>query len=268
MTTNSKDPQELLAPYIVDDAEVALAYEAVTPNIRAVLKTSIARMYSCFGEVPTCVTAKQMNENGERFCQAVEPAPFTFVVCPASYSYATAFLSAVMCAVLAKVPRIIPCFITDAFLLAARDNALAYRRAAHQQTPLAKDTALPATSVVAPQLLACADLIGLPEVFVMPQQQIASVCAAFAAYYGVGRLVMLGETMWGEDTITAAHHMGVPCVSLFRPPAYAANVTPANLLDTEASNYSCMRMNAAEDGVWIWPELTPYWMMNNTLLLG
>ena len=92
---------EWLETHALGDDRMGRAYESLSAESRAVLKTCIARLHQIWGESQDRVL--QLGCPRQGFCLEREdhPAEVAVFVCAADYRHPTAFLAALMPAVLA-----------------------------------------------------------------------------------------------------------------------------------------------------------------------
>lgn len=215
-----------LDAHALDDACVGAAYESVSARERAALKLCIARLHAIYGESAARERRRRCFRQG--FCLEEEevPAPFALVVCEAAYRWPSAFLAAVMPALLAGVTRVLPCFLPS-----GRD---------------ADGCAEPRAS-----LLAALELAGVERSFTAGEEEAQSLLRDLAREEEGGCLVLLGERSFAESLLLTAHRSGVAGIPLVRPPLAGAHA-PREGLRTDF-----LFLDAAHHFVWVWPDLPP-----------
>jgi hypothetical protein len=98
-------------------------------------------------------------------------------------------------------------------------------------------------------LLAALELAGLEQAVLASGDEALSGLALMRETPGLGRLLVLGSRGLGEPFILCAHRLGLPCLALAgdeeNPPS----------------------LDAAHEGVWVWPDLAPEWFLRRALAL-
>lgn len=97
-------------PRLLPDEAFGGAYDALSIDDRAYIKTAIARMAAVYGspEVPFSRSVKTMRQ-GFRLHERVSPATWSLIMWDGSYAGPTRVLAALLPAVLAGVPHIMVC---------------------------------------------------------------------------------------------------------------------------------------------------------------
>ncbi len=102
-----------LAPYAIDDALQARAYEMASPAQRACLKNAIA-FHSLMGEGPSQSSfEQQFRPKGYSLTKHIKPIPWLICFCSAEYISAARLIAALMPACMAQVPRIFVVHLTN-----------------------------------------------------------------------------------------------------------------------------------------------------------
>ena len=232
----------------VDDARMGEAYESLDAQSRSGLKTCIARLHRIWGESPDVSRSLSCPRQG--FCLEREdrPAEAAVIACAAGYRHPTAFLAALMPAVLAGVQAILPAFVLPAGSTGRE-------------------------SLPAAPLLAALELAGVERAVVLAEETALSLVRQLRPERS--RLLLLGEEPFGEGLILHAHNAGLTCRSFFRTPCYwSERLNRAEALPFAAENASgkdalceCrgdasdypVRLDADHESLWIWPDLEPNW---------
>lgn len=179
---------DLIERHLVTDAAFGAAYDAVSPEERAVLKTAIARMAaSPTKAAPILRHSVTMTRQGVSLHEQNRPAPWALVLWDAAHAGPTRILAALMPAMLAGVPNILVCRVT------ADESG---------KTEPSGPFPLP--------LLTALELAG---------QELAAECDSGTALHLVnacceadphGRLVLLGSAAVLDDAARVAASFGVP----------------------------------------------------------
>jgi hypothetical protein len=106
----------------------------------------------------------------------------------------------------------------------------------------------PARPPLAP-LLAALELAGLEQAVLASRRETLEGLALMRESLGVGRLLFLGRRSRGESFVLAAYRLGIPCLALTGDEGNA----PA--------------LDAAHEGVWVWPDLGPEWFYRRSVAL-
>ncbi len=226
----------LLEDFLVTDASFGAAYDAVSSEERAVIKTAVARMAAVLesaGHISrhSVTVARQ----GFTLYKRTRPVPWTMVLWDAAYAGPTRVLAALMPAMLAGVPNILACRV----LPGANGKG-------------GKD----GPGVFPAPLLAALELAG---------QELAAECVSGVALDVVeacceadarGRLVCLGRAAVLDEVCRAAASFGVPAYRMAAPvrigiaaSSFSGPVLNDHLLlaHPDAALVSC-EGNAAEGG--------------------
>lgn len=99
---------------LLSDEAFAEAYDALSSEERAHIKTAIARMAAVYGtpDVPACKSVKSMRQ-GFRLHERMSPATWALVVWDGAYAGPTRVLAALLPAMLAGVPNILACRVAS-----------------------------------------------------------------------------------------------------------------------------------------------------------
>lgn len=103
---------KLMSPYRVSDEKRAMAYESVPATTRGEIKQTIARLFTFWGKSSVSMQ-KETRLAGFSAHEEYTPAPLAFVVCNAQKTAGSHAIAALLPAILAHVPHIIPCYIHD-----------------------------------------------------------------------------------------------------------------------------------------------------------
>ena len=286
---------EAFSAYRLDDALLAEAYEALGPERRAVLKTTIAALHAIWREQRETTRLTRCLPEGYTVCQESKPASYALVVCEAAYPSPACFLAAAMPALLAGVGLVIPCFVGGA---------------GHPPAALAP------LAPLAP-LATATELAGLEEALALPDEaQLLPLLQALHGHGAAGRLVVMGRKPLAREALVYALEQGIPCLSLTRPPyfhlvggmdgktapadpsfpmtsvasmpetsctacAAGANASPHDAAHRENAawpNFSwaeqagiataapCdLELEGGLANLWVWPGLDPAWFMNRRM---
>lgn len=268
MTASFSCPDWLEARAL-DDAAMGRAYESLDAQSRAVLKTCIARLHRIWGESADRDLSLHCPRQG--FCLEREdrPAETAVIVCTAGYRHPTAFLAALMPAVLAGVRAVLPFFVP----LPDADQPSGAARLSGR----GPETGLPRGGPVLPAapLLAALELAGVEKAYPLDEEAVLAFVREIRPESG--RLLLLGERPFARDLILYAHSAGLACRSFFRPARYwsdrlgraatlgftAGQVPPAfGEKPSECGEERPepdVRLDAAHEDLWIWPDLDPGW---------
>ena len=251
MTEDFSCPAGLLS-HAVDDRHMAEAYEALGAKPRATLKKCIARLHRFWGESPK--RSLLLRTPAEGFCVEREdvPADFALIVCAADYSHPTAFLAAIMPAVLAGVPAVLPLFI-------------------HRETP-GNDASPQSDTLPCFPLLAALELAGVERAFALDEA--AALAALRELQTDRGRLLFIGERPFGDSLALYAHQSGMLFRSLLQPPRYHSErlgriAKPVFVTEdsfgaaaegcSAASGEPSLLLGPDQEDLWFWPDLEPAW---------
>lgn len=251
MTEDSFAYPDWLDQYAVAEALMAEAYESLDLASRSAFKKSIARLHAIWGERPEL--ERQFFCARQGFCLEREnrPADVAVIVCSAGYRYPAAFLAVLMPAILAGTRSLVPVF-----------------------TPVGPEEGSAFSGnvrVVRPQalLLAALELAGVEQAFVLEEADILRLLQGLRPE--TTRLVLLGETAFGESLLLHAHAGGMGCRTFMRPPWYYSERLGLTVLSgfepevplAEGEEPPCagaaLRLDAAHEDVWLWPDLAPDW---------
>lgn len=267
--TESFSCPDWLEAHALDDAAMGRAYENLGAASRAVLKTCIARLHQIWGESPDRSLSLRCPRQG--FCLEREdrPAEAAVIVCASDYRHPTAFLAALMPAVLGGVRTVLPLFTPSS------DAACSHRTArapgSGQKAAFSPDREAPPPD----PLLAALELAGVERAYLLDEE--AALALLQELRPETGRLVLLGERPFAQSLVLHAHAVGLACRSFLRPPRYW-NERLGRILtldfpagrafsgpEEESPEHGpegfepCVRLDAAHEALWIWPDLEPDW---------
>lgn len=263
--TESFSCPDWLEAHALDDAAMGRAYEALGAESRAVLKTCIARLHQIWGESPERSLSLRCPRQGFCLEREARPAEAAVIVCAADYRRPTAFLAALMPAVLAGVRMVFPLFVPPSDANYASETALAPKTAFSPNRE-----ALPPDS-----LLAALELAGVERAYLLDEE--AALAFLQELRPETGRLVLLGERPFARSLILHAHAVGLACRSFLRPPQYWSERLgrimtldfpagrPVSGPEEECPEHGskpfepCVSLDAAHEALWIWPDLEPDW---------
>lgn len=228
-----------LEAHAIPDQRMALAYEAVDGRERAAIKETIALLHALWGERP-CRSERERFFPSFAARDQEKPADYALFLVEGNYPRPTAFLAAVMPAVLAGVERIIPCFF-----------------------PAGK-------GLPGPGLLAALELAGVERAFTLTVRDFPALARDMEENFGDGRLVCLSQDHTGQDDAgqalaglaagplargTACMNLPGPAAALSRPPGFNACARNGGRFGQPP----LLTLDSAHEQVWIWPQLGPSW---------
>lgn len=216
-----------LQNHSLDDGICAGAYEAAGALARSTLKLCIARLHAFWGEAPLASVTSLSYAQGFSLVRDRTPVPYALILCPVSHAHPAQLLAACLPAILANVPLIIPCLVVEGAQRVLAKGAQSF---------------LPES---ANALLAALELAGLEQTAVAGEAEVLECIALLHQDLGPGRIAVLGEPGFGDAFALAAYRLGA---SLF-------NGTAAQ----PAEGTSTFSVDAAHEGIWIWPDLGPDW---------
>lgn len=213
---DSSSKEDRFSGHAITDADFATAYESLGAAKRAGLKRCIAVLYESLGEAPMFERRERRFRHGFTvFDEDIGPASFVLLVCDDSYSSAGRLLAALVPALLAgSLPVVI------------------FRNKSGQ---------------VNPALLTALELAGIEDALLLDEAGIFDFFCAKCQGDPAGRLILIGESPFGEALILEAHRAGVLCRSLFSPPVVAS-------VDTVGATGA-----TDPDLLFFWPQLEPGW---------
>ena len=168
----------------VDDAVFEKAYEALGAEGRARFKHALATLHAFWGERDEHRRESRDFRQGFRVDGEDSPAPYALFFCDAEYDHPELLLAALMPAVLAGCPLILPCFI-----------------------PTKADPATP--------LLAALELAGVEGAFRLSPLEAAKLSAELGETRRRGRVVVLGRPSVTDVVILDATRRDIPCREFF-----------------------------------------------------
>ncbi len=238
----------------VSDEALALAYESASPILRGELKKTVARLHALWGEHPFRSEEALFFRQGFSVTRASSAAPFALFLCPASYAHPVRFTAALMPAILAGVSLIVPVFVPPVPAPPAsvsKDEA----SGVFPGGDLAFSTAtssygFPPGEKPEPGLLAALELAGVERSFAMSGEDVLELLSDFGSRHGTGRVVLLGggdasAFAWADALLARALRAGHGCAVL--------------------ADASSLRLDAAHEGIWAWPDLEPCWFRARSL---
>ena len=231
----------LLAQCPVADEAFAHAYEQAGPAVRAEIKLALARLFALWGQAP------QQRETAQRFAEGFQlreeyaPAPFAVVLCPAQFAQPACLVAALMPALCAGVPHVLPVFLGE-------------------------------EASIHPHLLCALELAGVEGASLLPLEAAEELLGTLCAGLGQGRLLVLGPQGFGLPVLQAALGLNLPAMPLWGGPRTtlleAAECCGAK---GEASAFPhsgpFVQVDAANSSVWLWPGLEPQWFINKRVSL-
>lgn len=231
----------LLAACPVQEEAFAKAYEQAGPEVRAELKLALARLFTLWGQAPQQRETVQRFAEGFQLREECAPAPFVLVLCPAQFAQPACLVAAVMPALCAGVPYVLPVFVGD-------------------------------EASVHPHLLCALELAGVEGASVLRLAAAEELLGALCAGLGQGRLLVLGPQGFGLPILQVALGLNLPAMPLWGGP-HASLLEAANCFGAkeEASAFPhsgpFIQLDAAHSSVWLWPGLEPQWCMNKRVSL-
>ena len=248
----------------IDDTVFEHAYEAVGAENRAALKHGIAVLHAYWGEREASRLRTRVFRQG--FCVEEEdaPAPYALLVCSAAYAHPARLLAALMPAVLAGVPLILPCFVPEA---EGAERHLSAQVVAAGLSP-AKGVLFgdePANYLPAAPLLAALELSGVEGAYALAEEDPLEALEYLRDSRGRGRVLLLGPVAAADALLVRAARLGVPCMTFLDEPLHRDE--EADLASPDSSG-PFPALDEALDRLWIWPELSPDWFRNRRLRLS
>ena len=267
--TESFSCPDWLEAHALGDAAMGRAYEALGAESRAVLKTCIARLHQIWGESPDRSSSLRCPRQG--FCLEREdrPAEAAVIVCAADYRHPTAFLAAIMPAVLAGVRVVLPLFVPP--VDAGYSHGGGQAPDAGRKFALSPDREAPPLD----PLLAALELAGVEQAYLLDEETALVLLQELQPE--TGRLLLVGERPFAQNLVLHAHFAGLACRAFLRPPRYwSERLGRIMTLDCTADRAfsdpaegrpehgherfePCVRLDAAHEALWIWPDLDPDW---------
>jgi hypothetical protein len=168
----------------VADAVFENAYESLGAEGRARFKHALATLHAFWGERDESRRESRDFRQGFRVDGEDTPAPYALFFCDAEYDRPELLLAALMPAVLAGCPLILPCFI-----------------------PTKADPATP--------LLAALELAGVEGAFRLSPLEAAKLLDELGETSKRGRVVVLGRPSVTDVLILDATRRNIPCRELF-----------------------------------------------------
>lgn len=270
-----KVPDWLLNLEVADEL-FAAAYDKLPDLQRAWLKTCLARHHAVLGDPKESRTVIEHFKQGFEIYRHEEAADWALIVLDENFSSGPRFMAALAPALLSGVKAVyVLRVIQDSILDGKAKNC--------------SGTTCPQAILVAAEL---AGLAGQGQFFEVSLEQaceflktlgqpVAQPVTGQGMKNSQGRLLMLGESFWGEALILEASKLGVTTwnrgmlpvqgeknstVINFKFTEFHAlhpdlEVIPDKISETENSKlkaalqYSCFAVNPGQEGVWFWPEL-------------
>ena len=262
-----------LERYAFYEEDRARAYDTVSPQLRVMLKKTVARLHSIYGTLPHNQVIEQ-HFDAFTLRQFRQPVSCAFVCVPEKYLYPQCFIAALVPPLLAGVKLVVPFFITG-------ENAIA--------TPLqgtlegsANGQCVPSSPLPEAQnaLLAALDLAGVERAYLLPASECHDAIVEFFAsfsvkslgeagqhaaasglewLYGAGKMVLLGSFPGWEPLALLAARLGIPCTVLAQEPRYIPLESPAAPLASSGPSAFCPLpcLDTENHDVWLWPGLEP-----------
>ena len=271
-----------LERYAFYEEDRARAYDAVSPQVRARLKKTVARLHSIYGTRPRQHEMRQVFDAFTFRCLR-SPVPCTFVCLPEKYPFPQCLMAALVPPLLAGVGLVVPFFINA-------EGEISVHREAGTVPDIACALAPVAAGPTEAQnaLLAALDLAGLERAFRLPASECLDALAEFfsslppvlsgtgesafgrgpaMSFGGVGRIVLLGSFAgWEAIALFAARH-GIPCAILTDEPGLAPVEWPDQA--AHALPFALQPLLDAENReIWLWPHLEPEFFLTNRVYIG
>ena len=251
----------------MDDARMGEAYESLSPQSRAVLKTCIARMHRIWGESPE--RAVSLRCPSRNFCLEREdsPADVAVIVCTADYRHPAAYLAALMPAVLAGTRTVLPFFVP-----LDEQSRVCEAAPGAGRKPL---SSLERSVLPAAPLLAALELAGVERAYVLDEEAVLRCLRDLRPE--TSRLLLLGEKPFGGSLALHAHTSGLEFRSIVRPPRYWNERLQRDMTLMFATDAGCsgpeqdgpnngdasagrpISLDAEHENLWMWPDLEPDW---------
>ncbi|MDR3073476.1 MAG: hypothetical protein LBV01_01965 [Deltaproteobacteria bacterium] len=176
-----------LEPHLLPDAAFAGAYDALTPEERAHIKTAIARFIAATASCgcPEAPVARSVKTLRQGFClhEHLRPADWAIIAWDADYAGPTRILAALLPAILAGVPAVLACRVVAEGI----------------------------SSPFPPAVLAALELAGQELVAVCSPQEALALVRASCGMAGSGRIALLGGDESLDRLAEAAREKGAPC---------------------------------------------------------
>ena len=264
-----------LERYAFYDEDRARAYDAVSPQLRAMLKKTVARLHSIYGTLPRNLVAEQ-SFDAFTLRQTRQPVSCVFVCVQEKYLYPQCFMATLIPPLLAGVELIVPLFITGESALAPLPQESLEGSVNGQSAPFAS------SAEAQNALLASLDLAGVEQAYLLPVSECHDAIAEFFAtlsgksvgeagqhaaasgpvsLYGAGKMVLLGSFPGWETLALLAARLGIPCTVLAQEPRYLPLESPATTQTSSGPSASCPQflpcLDAENHDVWLWPGLEP-----------
>lgn len=216
-----------LEAHIIADEHMAAAYENTEGHARAALKQTIAVQHCLWGEPP--FFEERMRAFASFAVQEQQsPAPYALIVADADNAKPTAFLGAILPAVLAGVERILACFTGE--------------------------SALPQAG-----LLAALELAGVDKAFMLTEGALRTLVDDMSANLGQGRLACLGLDELAEDLAALAIKKEIPFMHLPGNATCLPQEAAFSRGADEAADAPLLVLGPEYENVWVWPQLGPHW---------
>ena len=245
------DAETWLDAHALDDKCLGDAYESIGDRKRASLKLCIARLHEIYGESPFEERRERFFRQEFRLEEEETPVDYALIICEAGYPFASAFLAAIMPAILAGVRRILPCFV-----LSARESA--------EREPDAP-------------LLASLELAGVERGFATVGEDLPPLLRSLNNTFGRGRLLLIGSPPCGEQLLLLAHRFCLASASLPLLPqpgnlgpksaAHGSESGDAPSATSADASHPALFLDEDHKSVWIWPDLPPAWFRQRTMRL-
>ena len=231
----------LLASCPVEDEAFALAYEQAGPAVRAAIKLALARLFALWGQAPQQRETVQQFAEGFQLREECAPAPFAVVLCPAQFAQPACLVAALMPALCAGVPHVLPVFVGE-------------------------------EATVHPHLLCALELAGVEGASVLSFEAAEELLGTLCAGLGQGRLLVLGPQGFGVPILQAALGLNLPAMPLWGGPRTTL-LEGAECCGSKAEvsafphSGPFVQVDATNSSVWLWPGLEPQWFTNKRVSL-
>ena len=231
----------LLGTCPVADEAFALAYESAGPEVRAEIKLALARLFTLWGQAPRQSETVQLFAEGFQLREECAPAPFTVVLCPTQFAPPACLVGALMPALCAGVPHVLPVFVGE-------------------------------EACIHPHLLCTLELAGVEGASRLSLEAAEELLSTLCGGLGQGRLLVLGPQGFGLSLLQAALGLNLPAMPLWGGPRTTlleAEGCSGGKAGASAFPHSgpFVQVDAANSSVWLWPGLEPQWFINKRVSL-
>ena len=266
------------AQHLVSDEEFGNAYEAVAPELRALLKTNIALQHSLYGTPAVTWTREERHWRHDYVTvHEKKPADWCCVLLSQQYNSAPRLLAALMPALLAGVEDVMvvrmsgdeespwPVELLAALELAGQENVIS----CHETMAATLFGALPSDATG--RVLMLGDM---PQTVGMCLADMPSCVSLWAEPYlaGIG-LIPQEEAEWNVDVLKWAHPdwnmvdlSEVDDISTLGGTGFAAIACNGDKMDTVPDTVPFV-LGSGQEACWVWPDLLPEFFMHRRLNL-